>query len=45
LGLEKVNIKNCPPFFWGLYIGKYPFPPGGGEISADVILRKKYEKA
>ncbi len=28
----------------GLYIGKYP-PPGGGEISADVIWGKKYEKA
>jgi hypothetical protein len=27
----------------GLYIGKYP--PLGGEISADVIWGKKYEKA
>jgi hypothetical protein len=27
----------------GLYIGKYPPPPGG--ISADVIWGKKYEKA
>ncbi len=27
----------------GLYIGKYPFPPGGN-ISADVIWGKKYEK-
>jgi hypothetical protein len=27
----------------GLYIGKYP-PQGGGKISADVILGKKYEK-
>jgi hypothetical protein len=29
----------------GLYIGKYPPPLGGGEISADVIWGKKYEKA
>ncbi len=30
----------------GLYNGKYPPPPGGGgEISADVIWGKKYEKA
>jgi hypothetical protein len=27
----------------GLYIGKYPPPPGGGEISAEVIWGKKYE--
>ncbi len=27
----------------GLYIGKYP-PPPGGKISANVIWRKKYEK-
>jgi hypothetical protein len=28
----------------GLYIGKYPPPGGGREISADVIWGKKYEK-
>ncbi len=28
----------------GLYIGKYPLPPGGG-ISANVTLGEKYEKA
>jgi hypothetical protein len=28
----------------GLYIGKYPPPPGGGEISAHLIWGKKYEK-
>jgi hypothetical protein len=27
----------------GLYIGKYPSPPGERGISADVIWRKKYE--
>jgi hypothetical protein len=29
----------------GLYKGKYLPPWGGGEISADVIWGKKYEKA
>jgi hypothetical protein len=28
----------------GLYIGKYPPPPRGREISAEVIWGKKYEK-
>ncbi len=28
----------------GAYIGKYPPPPLGGEISAEVIWGKKYEK-
>jgi hypothetical protein len=28
----------------GLYIGKYPPPPGGGKISANVIWGKKYKK-
>jgi hypothetical protein len=28
----------------GLYIGKYPPPPGGGEISADVIWGKNMKR-
>jgi hypothetical protein len=39
--LKSLLSYNCR----GLYIGKYPPPPPGeGEISADVIWGKKYEK-
>ncbi len=39
------NGKYPPPPWGGrgIYNGKYP-PGGGGEISANVILGKKYEK-
>ncbi len=39
-----VDARSESPHPRGLYIGKYPPPPGRG-ISADVIWGKKYEKA
>ncbi len=44
--VPSIMITSICILLRGLYNGKYPPPPWGeGEISADVIWGKKYEKA